>query len=77
MDPRVSKMTPRGTKKAPKTPQRVSRRSLRVLKDTAKGSMLSQWPPRLILVSFFVVFGRIAVGCCVGWVVAVGCCGLQ
>ena len=58
MDQRVTKMTARDTKKAPKTFQRVSRRSLRVPKDISKGSMLSQWPPRLILVWFFVIFGR-------------------
>ena len=59
MDPRISKMTPRDTKKALKTPHRMSRRSLRVPKDTPKGSMLSQWPPRLILIWSFVVFCRI------------------
>ena len=52
MDPRVSKMNPRDTRNAPKAFQMVSRRSLRVQKVRPKGSMLSQWPPRLILVYF-------------------------
>ena len=55
MDPRVSKMHPRDTRNDPKTPQMVSRRSLRVPKVTPKGSIMSQWSPRLILVLFFVV----------------------
>ena len=53
MDPKVSKITPRDTNKAPKTHEMGPRCSLRVPsmnpkgpKSEPKGSRVSQWPPR-------------------------------